>query len=164
MSNRERGFTLVEIMVVVAIIGVLAATAIPIFASHMRRAKTSEAQLQLNAIAKGAKAYYQIHTKFPQGTAGVLPAADGGACGAAGGRMAVTNAWTADDRWNDLDFHMDEPALFSYHYESTSQTEAVAFAVGDLDCDKKLITYRLELTAPAGGVAAKLIEPSPSED
>jgi len=164
MRTRERGFTLIEIMVVVAIIGILAAIAIPMFMGHMKRAKTLEAQLMLNVLAKGAKTYYQTNAKFPQGIAGVLPAADGGACGAPGGRMARTDAWASDTVWNELDFHMDDPALFSYHYESTADSAATALAVGDLDCDHTLITYTLELTAPTGGVAANLTAPPPSVD
>lgn len=151
-------------MVVVAIVGILAAIAIPVFAGHMRRAKTTEAQLQLNVLTKGAKTYYQTHAQFPQGTAAVLPGADGGACSASGGKFAVTTAWQADAAWSNLDFHVDDPGLFSYHYESTSSASAVALAVGDLDCDGTLITYTLTLAAPAGGVSAVLTEPPPALD
>ena len=164
MTNRQRGFTLIEIMIVVAIIGILAAVAIPVFAGQMKRAKTSEAMLQLNAMGKGAKAYYQANNKFPQGSAAVLPGPDGGACSAAGKKHATTTAWSADPTWLDLGFHVDEPALFSYHFDSTADDVATALAVGDLDCDGTLITYKLELTAPSGTPGANLIVPPPSAD
>ena len=59
----SRGFTIIEVMIVVVIIGILAAVAIPMFMSHMTHAKSSEAMLQLNKLAVDAKTYYFANTK-----------------------------------------------------------------------------------------------------
>ena len=56
-KNNE-GFTLIELMIVVAIIGILAATAIPAFLNYIKRTKTTEAPLQLKAMFEGAANYY----------------------------------------------------------------------------------------------------------
>jgi prepilin-type N-terminal cleavage/methylation domain-containing protein len=161
--KQERGFTIIELAVVVAIIGVLAAIAIPMFMGHMKHAKASEAMLQLNKMAVDAKTYYFANSKYPQGAAAVLPGADGGACAGPNGHYAVSNAWTSDPVWSALSFEVVEPNLFSYHFTSTSPSTAQGLAVGDLDCDGVTITYQLNLNA-AQEPSATYVEPSPSAD
>jgi type IV pilus assembly protein PilA len=78
MKRVQQGFTLIELMIVVAIIGILAAIAIPQYAEYTNRARVSEG-LQLAAGAKTATAeYYSANNKWPNGNteAGVADAAD----------------------------------------------------------------------------------------
>lgn len=56
--KRQDGFTLVELMVVVAIIGLLSAVAIPNFKKYQAKAKMSEAKLQLSAAYTAEAAFF----------------------------------------------------------------------------------------------------------
>ena len=57
-SRSKHGFTLVELMTVVAILGILAAIAIPTLALYMRRTKTSEANVNLAKLFDATAAYF----------------------------------------------------------------------------------------------------------
>lgn len=77
MSSRikgQKGFTLIELMIVVAIIGILAAIAIPNFLQYQAKSKTSEAKTNLNAIRTGQIAFFAEHGAYV-GTASTPSAA-----------------------------------------------------------------------------------------
>jgi len=162
-KSKYKGFTLIELMIVVAIIGILAAVAIPAFMDYMKKSKKTEAALQLNKIAKNEKVYFATYADFSP-TAGALPGTDGGSCSLAGKKFPVVTTWATDTGWAALDFQVDEPNLFNYHYTRTSNAAAQATAVGDLDCDTTLITYSMPFVNAAGNVTAILTEPPPNSD
>ncbi len=62
--KRQDGFTLVELMVVVAIIGLLSAVAIPNFKKYQAKAKVSEAKLQLSAAYMAQQSFFSDFNLF----------------------------------------------------------------------------------------------------
>lgn len=65
MKKNKKGFTLIELMIVVAIIGILAAIAIPNFLRFQARARQSEAKQNLGAIFTAYAAYYSDNNTYP---------------------------------------------------------------------------------------------------
>lgn len=57
--KNAKGFTLIELMIVVAILGILAVVAVPALQKYMRRAKTAEAKTQLAKIYDAASSYFK---------------------------------------------------------------------------------------------------------
>ncbi|MFT5357925.1 MAG: type IV pilus assembly protein PilA [Polyangiales bacterium] len=67
LMRKKEGFTLIELMIVVAIIGILAAIAIPAFINYIKRAKTSEAAANLKSMFTGAATYYSNEIQTERG-------------------------------------------------------------------------------------------------
>ncbi len=76
MNTLQKGFTLIELMIVIAIVGILAAVALPAYQDYTARAQVSEAILLAEGQKSAVTEYYLNHGKWPENndSAGVASA------------------------------------------------------------------------------------------
>ena len=161
-ARGRHGFTLIELMIVVAILAILAVIAVPAFIKYMRRAKTAEAIDEIDKIYKGAALYYtlpfvtlagvKMECQFP-GNQGVTPVE--ATCCSSGG-LGGPDA-NGDDRcdsdpeiwttptWAALSFQINDEHYFTYAYDSSGSLGNALFSItanADLDCDGIQSTFQ----------------------
>ena len=88
MKTLQKGFTLIELMIVVAIIGILAAVALPAYQDYTIRAKMSEVILALSACRTSITEVYQ--------SGGSPPVANGWGCESAGAASKYVSGISSD--------------------------------------------------------------------
>ncbi|EMS5528490.1 pilin, partial [Neisseria gonorrhoeae] len=78
MNTLQKGFTLIELMIVIAIVGILAAVALPAYQDYTARAQVSEAILLAEGQKSAVTEYYLNHGIWPKDntSAGVASASD----------------------------------------------------------------------------------------
>ncbi|GAV21174.1 general secretion pathway protein G [Mariprofundus micogutta] len=101
MINKEKGFTLIELMIVVAIIGILASIAIPQFASYRVKAFNAAAQADLHSAQTTFEVYFNDNSHYPNTTApgtGAVTITDGTTTGTV--NTSSNSRFASDDDGN----------------------------------------------------------------
>ncbi len=119
--NREKGFTLIELMIVVVIIGILAALAIPRFMQATTKSKQSEAKQLLKQVYTMQRTYRQANGNY----------GDDGVTAAAGGTFTV------------IGVEIMTGAQYSYVMTAAANT-FTCVATANLDDDATVDTWQID--------------------
>jgi len=126
MLRSKKGFTLIELMIVVAIIGILAAIAIPNFLRFQAKSKQSEAKTNLGGIFTAETSYFSEHNNFAD-----LDVISWAPVGSAKYRYVILNpALSLGNTGVALDAWVITPA-----FSNATPMSFTAGAQGDIDTD-----------------------------
>ena len=144
------GFTLVELMIVVVILGILAAVAIPAFTRYVKRSKTSEATGNISKIYQGEVSYFNQSSEQSVASFASAPATPAGDPSASKFPASPT-AFTGNSGWSAIGFSVDSPLYYQYS-ATASATDFTATAIGDIDGDDVNSTFSRAAALNAGEI------------
>ena len=133
--TKSNGFSLVELMIVVAIMAILAAIAIPSFMRFSMRAKTAEATMNIAAIRTCLESYRAENDVYL-----ACPLNPGG--WAAGSGASTPQAWDTSAAWDTIGFTPDGNVRYQYSVVADATTFTI-LATGDLDEDGTTLAFQL---------------------
>lgn len=140
---KEKGFTLIELMVTVAILAILAAVAIPVYNNYVYRAKTAEATTNISGIRTLEESWFAENNRYCDTVGDCNPstAAVDTCCAQAptGAPVKQKTGWSVANiaAWNLLGFApTGSSTYYAYAVLTTQNTTRLTIgALGDLDGD-----------------------------
>jgi len=134
LHTRKTGFALIELMIVVAIIGILAAVAIPNFILFQMRSKTSEAKTNLAAIRTAQEGFFAEFGSYVRAAQQPLVAA--------GPQKAPWPALGGAPGFDELGWRPEGDVYFRYSIVGNAVgTDWGASAIGNLDADANMSAF-----------------------
>jgi len=121
--RNQKGFTLVELMIVIVIVGILAAVAVPIYTANIKKAKMSECDAALGTIRTALRVYYATADPTP--------------------KYPTVAAGTDVSAVSGLD--IDANDLAGKYFIATNYTLTSADTFYTIECDNTLLTTPREL-------------------
>ena len=118
IPNRSQGFSLIELMIAVAIIGILAAIAIPMYSDYVTRSRRADGQATLMQVAQELERCYTQFTKYNDNSCSVISSG-------------------TVDQTSDQEFYVISASVLT---ESTF-TLTAAPQDEDTDCDELTLTH-----------------------
>ncbi len=150
IRKSKKGFTLIELMIVVAIIGILAAIAIPNFLRFQLKSKSSEGKVNIAAVRTAEESYLAEFGNYVSATAS--PNAIPGT-----GKAAFVNVDGANAGFDQLGWSPEGQVFFQYevNYASATPSAYTITAAADIDGDgtNQVWGYVKPVTGTAAGIA-----------
>jgi prepilin-type N-terminal cleavage/methylation domain-containing protein len=158
INSPEKGFTLIELMVVVAIISILASIAIPLYASFRLKTKTSEAKAMFSSVQTGQEAYLSENEVY------LACLSSPGANGTAG---PLKRPWIDNGGFTVIGFtpagdvHYNYSVAVGPNAGGAAAREMAIEAEGDLDGNAAASYYTISSDGIVAGASSGVAPPIP---
>lgn len=141
--RRQRGFTLIELMIAVVVIALLAAIGFPSYQEYIKRGKRAEGKGALMRAAQQLERFYSLNNCYPSGTAN---------CGNAGSSAAALTAAGINA------FSGDSAAASAYNLSVTTTAQAFTLTATPTFTDDKCGNLTLANTGAKGKTGTESLQ------